>query len=214
MTRTMYDAVNPFAIPSGSQLVAGYVDGPRSKWADAAWTSFPGAVMVRIAVLPTTNDGVVLDVEQDDAEPSDVPGWLTMRRAAGVDPTVYCSPANIPAVSAACQAAGVAEPHFWVCNPDGDPTIPEGCVAKQWKWETGKDTSSVVDFWPGVDSLPSAPQVANPAATGTQVAEEDEMFTIPVVNADFMALLTAEVQGGVVVKQDDTNPKRFEVVLP
>lgn len=64
------------------------------------------------------------------------------------------------------------------------------------------------------DSLPTAPQVANPAATGTQVTEEDEMQTTPVVNTDFMALLKDEVMGGVTVGQNVANPKQYLVTLP
>jgi hypothetical protein len=154
MTRTMLDAVDYTAIPQGTPLVAGYVDGPRSQWPAEAWDAFPGSIMVRIAVLPTTNDGMVLDVEPGDARPSDVTSWLTMRRAAGIDPTVYCSPANITIIAAACRAAGVAAPHYWVSRPDGDPTIPVGCVAKQYKWDATIDTSSVADYWPGVDPVP------------------------------------------------------------
>lgn len=43
---------------------------------------------------------------------------------------------------------------------------------------------------------------------------EDEMQTIPVVNADFMALLQKEVEGGVTVGQNVANPKEYLVRLP
>ena len=42
---------------------------------------------------------------------------------------------------------------------DGDPAIPAGAVAKQYRGDVapGYDVSSVADFWPGVDSPASPP---------------------------------------------------------
>lgn len=157
--RTMYDSVNYRAIPTGSELVAGYVDGRYSRWPAWAWDAFPGRILVRIAVLASTNDGQVLDVETGNATADQVPGWLAMRRAAGVDPTVYGNAETIRDVTAVCIAQGVTLPHFWVANYDRDPAIPEGCVAKQY-WEDKAqniDYSSVADYWPGVDPTPSTP---------------------------------------------------------
>jgi hypothetical protein len=155
MTRLMFDSVNYRAIPAGSELVAGYVDGRRSKWPAEAWDAFPGRILVRIAVLATTNDGHVLDVETGNATPDEVPGWLAMRRAAGVDPTVYGNAETIRDVEAICIAAGVTLPHFWVANYNDDPTIPDGCVAKQYREDKTQniDYSSVADYWPGVDAV-------------------------------------------------------------
>lgn len=155
MTRTLYDAVTPANIPASAQMVAGYVDG-RYAWSASDWARFPGAVKVRIAVFASTNDGHVLDVEPGDATPAQAVGWVQRRRAAGVDPTVYCglsttgySWAN---VRAAFQAAGVAEPHYWVAAyPGNGPNLYAGSVAHQYANPGPYDLSVVADYWPGVD---------------------------------------------------------------
>ena len=147
-------------IPINTPIVAGYVDGTY-RWSDADWGRFPDAVHVRIAVLATTNDGHVLDVEQGNATPDQAPAWVAARRAAGFDPTVYVNLANVQAVRAAFVAAGVPEPHYWLAHYDNDPTIPPGYVAKQYANPplagAHYDASSVADFWPGVDTLATAP---------------------------------------------------------
>lgn len=149
--RIMYDSVNPTAIPRDAQMVAGYVNGPY-KWKDTDWALFPHAVHVGIAVRAAYNGGEVLDVEIGDATPAQAPGWVQMRRAAGVDPSVYCNSSTWPEVRAAFSAAGVAAPHYWIAHYDGNPAIPNGAVAKQYQNTTGWDLSSVADYWPGIDT--------------------------------------------------------------
>lgn len=153
MTRLMYDAVTPSNIPTNAEMVAGYVDG-RFAWKPSDWARFPNAVHVTIAVFPSTNNGVVLDVEQGDATPQQAPGWVRMRRAAGVDPTVYCSESAWPSVRAAFNAAGVPQPHYWVAAYPGEgAVVPAGAVAHQYQ-DTGLvDLSVVADYWPGVDPV-------------------------------------------------------------
>lgn len=167
MTRTMYDSVSPGAIPQTAKMVAGYVDG-RYVWAPAGWARFPNAVHVRIAVFATTNDGVVLDVETGDATPAQAPGWVQRRRAAGIDPSVYCNTSVWPSVRAAFQAARVPEPHYWVAAyPGGGAVIPAGAIAHQYADPLTSggnfDLSIVADYWPGVDTG------ANVALTDTDV---------------------------------------------
>ena len=128
---TMYDSVTPSAIPTSAAVVAGYVDGAYA-WSNADWARFPQAVKARIAVFPRTNDGHVLDVEQGDATPAQAPGWVTMRRAAGIDPIVYCNTSTWPSVISAFRTAGVKEPPYWIAQYDGNPAIPSGAVAKQY----------------------------------------------------------------------------------
>lgn len=153
--RTLYDSVNPAAIPLTAAMVAGYVDGMYA-WKPADWARFPRAVHVRIACFASTNDGHVLDVERGDATPVQAPGWVQKRRAAGVDPSVYCSMSVWPTVRAAFRTAQVGEPHYWVAGyPGGGPVLPAGAVAHQFadpataggQW----DLSVVADHWPGVD---------------------------------------------------------------
>lgn len=157
MTRTMYDSINASQIPRDADLVAGYVDG-RYAWSEADWELFPNATRVRIAVFPTTNDGHVLDCENGDAETAQCPAWVLTRRAAGVDPTIYCSYTMWPSARAAFSTAGVAQPHWWIAgyptpvDADGNPVIPPGAIAHQWVDRGPYDESIVADYWPGVDT--------------------------------------------------------------
>ncbi|TCO64960.1 hypothetical protein [Actinocrispum wychmicini] len=155
MARTMYDSVNWKAIPATAAIVAGYLPPSPYAWPAEAWERFPDAVKVRIAVRAYTDAGHVLDVEKGDATPDEAPDWVTMRRAAGADPTVYCSASQWPIVRAAFAAARVAEPHWWPAKYDGVAVIPAGAVAKQYANPPGSggqyDLSIVADHWPGVD---------------------------------------------------------------
>lgn len=154
----MYDSTNPLAIPTTAQMVAGYIDGAdaaiHQAWA-ANWGRFPNAVKVRIAVIATTNDGHVLDVERYDALPAEAPSWVLMRRAAGMTPTVYVSLDAWPTVRQAFRDQNVAEPQYWVAYYPAAPGIPVGCVAHQYANPTTSggdyDLSAVADVWPGVD---------------------------------------------------------------
>lgn len=128
---TMYDSVTATAIPTNAAVVAGYVDGAYA-WSKADWARFPESVKVRIAVFARTNDGHVLDVENGDATPAQAPGWVRMRRAAGLDPIVYCNASTWPSVISAFSSAGIAGPHYWIAQYDGNPAIPSGAVAKQY----------------------------------------------------------------------------------
>lgn len=155
MTRLMYDSVTPGSIPQSAAMVAGYVDG-RYAWSAEGWARFPHAVHVPIAVFASTNAGVVLDVETGDATPAQAPGWVQRRRAAGVDPSVYCNTSVWPSVRAAFTSAGVAQPHYWVAAyPGGGAVIPSGAIAHQYADPLTSggnfDLSVVADYWPGVD---------------------------------------------------------------
>jgi hypothetical protein len=154
----MYDGVTVAELPDGAQLYAGYVDGHYAN-TQALAERFPAARHVPIAVFASTNEGVVLDVEQGDASPAEAPGWVQMRRAHGIDPSVYCNADTWPAVRDAFHSAGVAEPHYWIAKYDGMAEIPIGAVAKQFESTAGYDRSVVADYWPGIDPAPApAPQ--------------------------------------------------------
>jgi hypothetical protein len=162
MTRIMYDAVTPGNVPASVTLVAGYGDGYYDNVA-AFKARFPHATVVEIAVSSKDDLGTVLDVENGDAVPTEAPGWVQRRRAAGVIPTVYCNSSTWPLVQEAFRAAGVAEPNYWLASYDGDPTIPAGAVAKQYADPGPYDLSSVADYWPGVDPTPEADMPLNAA---------------------------------------------------
>jgi len=158
----MYDSTTATDIPATAEMVAGYIDG-KYAWSDADWARFPTAVKVRIAVSATTEDGHVLDVEPGDATPAQAVGWVTTRRAAGVDPSVYCNASTWPQVAKAFRDAGVGEPHYWIAQYDNDPTIPDGAVAKQYANDdllgAHYDASVVADYWPGVEEDMTEAQV-------------------------------------------------------
>lgn len=153
--RIFYDSVTASRIPRNAQGVMGYDDGAY-KWSDADWKLFPNAVHVHIAVFASTNSGQVLDVERYDATPLEAPGWATMRRKAGVDPTIYCNTSTWPDVVAAFKVQGVAQPHYWIAQYDNVKVIPDGAIGKQYynNDALGFDMSVIADYWPGVDSSP------------------------------------------------------------
>jgi len=162
--RRMADSVTPTDIPVNDpatgrpwELIAGYIDGvPR--WAANAWDRFPNSVHVRIALNPATNDGHVLDVERGAANPDQAPGWVMRRRAAGADPSVYCSLGLWKTVWDQFTAQGVPIPHWWIAAYPGiGPQLYEGTHAHQYQDSSTSgghwDTSVVAGFWPGIDSL-------------------------------------------------------------
>lgn len=152
--RIMFDGIVPGEVPAGAQLYAAYLDG---NWADysAMVARFPQAVHVSIAVSAGYDGGQVLDVENGDASPTGSVTWVVKRRAAGVDPTVYCSMSNWSTVQAAFRARGVAQPHYWIADYSlgTNPAIPAGAVALQYADRGGYDESVVADYWPGVDPV-------------------------------------------------------------
>lgn len=154
----MYDAIEASNLPVGAGLYAGYVNGNWPSY-NAIKARFPNATVVGISVSAQADVGDILDCEPGNCTPQECPGWVQMRRASGVDPTVYCNQndpnTGWPAVRAAFRAQGVSEPHYWVANYDGDPTIPVGAIGKQYANPGPYDTSSVAEYWPGVDPVPN-----------------------------------------------------------
>jgi hypothetical protein len=171
----MYDSTVAADIPATAPMVAGYIDGV-GPWAAADWARFPNAVKVRIARNSLTDDGHVLDVERGDALPEWAPAWVQRRRAAGMDPTVYCNRANWPLIRAAFAAQHVPEPHYWLATLDGSLPWAPGLVAIQHQSAamTGGhyDLSVVLDYWPGVDPVPAPPAPIGPGLPHVDPAEQ------------------------------------------
>lgn len=237
MTRKMADAVNPNNIPVGVYpLVAGYINGPVSQWPPAGWARHAGhSILVRITVFASTNDGHVLDVEPGDATPAQAPGWVKMRRAAGADPTVYCSEAAWPAVRQAFVDAKVAQPHYWVAAYPGEgQVIPAGAIAHQWIDRGPLDESIVADYWPGVDQGDEMIDFTQPLPDPASVAGTNtvgEAFTVWLAgiagkrNAGAGAAALANIEAGLqsataqqsallaAVQSGGVDPKAFAAVL-
>lgn len=155
----MYDACVAANVPTDAGMVAGYVDGVCT-WAGADWDRFPNAIKVPISSIGT-NAGTVLDVEPGNLNAKQAVAWVKMRRAAGVDPTIYTAEWAPGYTWADCikefDAAGEAQPHYWVAPasafkdiPIG--TIPVGAVAVQYDYPGPYDLNNVLDYWPGVDN--------------------------------------------------------------
>jgi hypothetical protein len=161
----MDDSTSAAGIPADATMVAGYVDGLWPSYA-AIVERFPGAVHVGIAVNPADNAGDVLDVENGDATPAQVPAWWAMRSQAGVPrPCAYVNRSNLGAVDQALVDARIPvwAAVLWVATLDrtvASGTSPHGypIVACQ-TWDYGGYDESVVfdDNWPAAAPLPSYP---------------------------------------------------------
>jgi hypothetical protein len=189
MTRTMYDAVTSSNIPAGATMVAGYADGLYAN-VPAMRARFPHATVVTIAVRWTTK-AQVLDVETGDATPAQAVQWCTRTMAATPNGqlTVYCNSSTWPSVRAAFRAAGVTEPNYWIAQYDGDPTIPAGAVAKQYRDPGPYDLSSVADYWPGVDPLPEDDMTPAQAQQLATVAAEVAALKAALVDPTIKSLI-------------------------
>lgn len=159
MGRVCYDSVTATDIPTSAEMVAGYVSGPYA-WSSADWARFPGRPHVTVATQANVNAGAVLDCETGDATPAQCPGWAQGRRAAGVDPTIYCNFSSWGAVQAAFSNAGMPQPWYWIAEWDGIQNVPTlngiTAVAKQYAGSSQSgghyDLTYVPGVWPGIDT--------------------------------------------------------------
>lgn len=162
MTREMLDACNPDNIPTGTPIVAGYIDG-LCAWPQSAWDRLGRSIQVRISSLGT-NAGQVLDVEPGNPDARYAVYWARNRRAAGVIPTIYTAEwaastkghGPVGYAWADCirefDAAGEPQPNYWVA-PWTPGVVPPGAVAAQHTYKVTVDVNTVVDYWPGVDGV-------------------------------------------------------------
>lgn len=157
MARSMYDSTRPDDIPRDAEMVAYYVDG-RYAWPQAWIDLFPASVKVSISAVGTRTAHVG-DVEVGCIwPPENAVDWVLRARLDGYDPTIYVNERNDwEPTRRAFLAADVPEPHWWVANYDGSPSIPAGAVAKQFAHppmleNRHYDLSVVADYWPGVDN--------------------------------------------------------------
>jgi hypothetical protein len=142
---------------------------------------------VHIAVFASTDSGQVGDCETGDMTPQQAPGWVAMRRAAGQDPTVYHSFNGWGAVRDQFTAQGVPEPWWWIADYGITPQLftaddlgrpTDRCVAHQYADPsiTGHpyDESLAIDFWAGVDPVPT-PQPPRGGNTVTSILYDEPL---------------------------------------
>lgn len=132
MTWIMYDSVNPTALPTNANAVAGYVDG----W----WPSF-SAVASRFAgrahclsITVHGNIAACLDVESGAASPSQALAWVRSMQRRGVwRPCVYASASVMPQVQQQLRPLPRASYRLWVASyPGPGSVVPTGMDAHQY----------------------------------------------------------------------------------
>lgn len=158
MVRYMEDSANIERIdPATIDLIAYYIDGNYVPSASVL-ARFAGKIHVPISVNPSGNAGIVLDGPPDNGSVDAVPGWVARRRRAGVDPTVYTTLSLWPTIIKAINAAGVAQPHWWIADWNNTPNMIDGAVAHQYQNNGNNwDRSVVADYWPGIDPVHTNP---------------------------------------------------------
>lgn len=140
----MYDSAAG-VFPSGTQLKALYYNGV---YAHKPYQAERGQVWIDV-LNAAPHQCAILDVEQDDATPQDVPGWLDLRNPIGRG-IIYCNRATLPDV---IGYAGSRPFDLWLATLDGtvpSVTVPHGKLLAVQAWTEGQyDKSAVVDkaFW-------------------------------------------------------------------
>lgn len=110
------NARKPFAI-------GGYINGAVTEyiWTQEQWHSFPESYHVRINVTGEVGLGNCLDVENGDADPGAIPGWIESQLHQNDPLLVYCNRSNLDA----CVAERAKVDHWhnkvylWVATLDG-----------------------------------------------------------------------------------------------
>lgn len=134
---TMYDSVNPDAIPLDAKAVAGYVGGNFPSFSPIV-ERCPNALHKSIAVN-AEEDADILDVENGDATPDQAPAWFKRQVARGVKvPGLYAPESEMVEVIAAMRGAGIKDAEWvqWDAHFDNVPSLPtvsgKLCPAKQY----------------------------------------------------------------------------------
>ena len=144
----LYDAVNYKNIPPTAPIVVGYINGPKSKWPDTAWSKFPNSIILKATVNIFT-DADILDVESSDATPTQVPIWLAHFRKPNQQRTIYCGLNSWPAVQAQVKVANLQPPYYWIADQTNIPHLVANSNATQYTdYRTLFDESTTDGEWP------------------------------------------------------------------
>ena len=154
-----YDSIEVDTIPADAVAVAGYVGG---SWPDFSQlvARFPNAR--HKSITPTAaEDADILDIESGDAIPSQYPDWHRRQKARGLAlPGPYADASTMPAVQAACEAAGIdfaTECAVWGAWL-GSTELPGLWRARQYTFTAlGRNLDASVclpDFWGDAPSPP------------------------------------------------------------
>jgi hypothetical protein len=123
--RFMYDSVNAWGIPLSAEYVAGYGDGARFRWSNAAWERFRGkGSKTRLYVITVTGDMLadIGDVETGDMTDQDAANWVKRMHSAGFTPTLYASGSRWEGLDATVQSQAPGLGYYRVLSdPTGRP---------------------------------------------------------------------------------------------
>jgi hypothetical protein len=143
---TIYDSVNPGAIPSGQSRVAVYGNGQFQ----ASWSAVHGRNRVLWIDTNGSNPGCdVLDVEPGDATPSGAAQWVKTRLAKqpGHIAIVYTMRSEWSAVKDAIgglPGSMQSQVRYWIADPTGVPHVVPGSSATQWYWGANFDETTAL----------------------------------------------------------------------
>ena len=155
----LYDSTEAARVPPYAQAVAGYLNGEWPSF-EPLRARFPRARAVSITVRSDT-PGMVLDVENGDATPTEAAAWARWQRDRGVAlPALYCALDTVPALEVALRAQQLQrrEVRLWtahwtgkphICDRSCAPFITERPGATQWRSlaARGYDQSLTTTGW-------------------------------------------------------------------
>jgi hypothetical protein len=145
----MPDSIYPANMPKGYGQYLAYVDGERSKDADAVRSMFAGARILTLTVLGGNAVADGCDMEPGDLSPASAAAWLHGRiRAGQVRPVLYASRDNVPGVLSAMAGLGVSRQQVRILSAhyDGEHV----CSPRACGWMLTADGTQWSDSFPGV----------------------------------------------------------------
>lgn len=138
-----YDAVTASAVPFKAQVALCYANGHY-----ANCTAVKARQPQHLVTIAVNTSGVarLLDVEPGDASPSQAGAWVKqMIQVHHIwRPGIYASSSNMFAVEQSLRGAGLQRSQYvlMAASWDGNPTVPSGFDAKQWRSTQALDYDS------------------------------------------------------------------------